>query len=244
MEKNSEEIPPLYVKLVKQENKKYLFFDNYKVSSENCVVMDFPVSVPKQSMVCINDVKIPEEYLSSEKNGYETMKTYKIPKIFSGACNIKIETLGFEEKNYKGFEIEQDGEFYACDFTLAEESLNEITNVVKEFTAAKFYGMEANDITLSLPYVSKDFKDYFTTMFKEHCAKDPGPNPTTYRAVDSNCQMNKEFCFEEPEIKVTGSVTLITDDNREFDAGIYDTLKYEDGKWLVADPPFKKNLLI
>lgn len=77
------------IKLVKGKNKKFLFFDDWKVDSSDLIAKDFTISVPSNTEATIDGIKIPKKY---QKDSYSSSyKTYKIPAILKGKHQIEAE---------------------------------------------------------------------------------------------------------------------------------------------------------
>lgn len=74
------------VKLTKNKNKKYLFFDNWVVDSSELIVEDYNISVPKDAKVSINGVEIKDKYKNDSSSSY--YDSYTIPSILKGEYEI------------------------------------------------------------------------------------------------------------------------------------------------------------
>ena len=74
------------VKLTKNKNKKYLFFDNWVVDSSELIVEDYNISVPKDAKASINGVEIKDKYKNDSSSSY--YDSYTIPSILKGEYEI------------------------------------------------------------------------------------------------------------------------------------------------------------
>lgn len=76
------------IKLVKSKNKKFIFFDNWKVDSSDLIAKDYSISVPKDSKVKLDGVSLGKEYKS--ESSYSSYNVYKIPSILKGSHKITV----------------------------------------------------------------------------------------------------------------------------------------------------------
>ena len=77
------------VNLVKNKEKKFLFFDNWEVSNESSEVKtDFSLRVPKDSKVSLEGITLDKKYLDKEDNNL--YDKYIIPQIFKGKYNAVV----------------------------------------------------------------------------------------------------------------------------------------------------------
>ncbi len=77
------------VKLTKNKNKKWLFFENWTVDSSELVSKDYTISVPKNTNVKINDIELNDKYKEESYSSY--YDSYKIPSILKGKYNLTVE---------------------------------------------------------------------------------------------------------------------------------------------------------
>ena len=77
------------VKLTKNKNKKWLFFENWTVDSSELVSKDYTISVPKNTTVKINDIELSDKYKEESYSSY--YDSYKIPSILKGKYNLTVE---------------------------------------------------------------------------------------------------------------------------------------------------------
>lgn len=77
------------VNLVKNKEKKFLFFDNWEVSNESSEVKtDFSLRVPKDSKVSLEGIALDKKYLDKEDSSL--YDKYIIPQIFKGKYNAVV----------------------------------------------------------------------------------------------------------------------------------------------------------
>lgn len=173
------------------------------------------------------------------------MKTYKIPSIFAGTYQVKVQAPNCEEKILEDYSVTKDGEIRVTDFYLTKEAVDEISKTSKEFILAVYNGMDNNDIQSVLPYIAESYKNSFTDGFKEHANTNPDKGTFTYEILDFNSNVNQSFSFEKNEVYVETNahlnLTFFIEDQEMgeiISPSMPLTFTYENGKWLVTSMPF------
>lgn len=98
------------ISLNKQPEKKYIFFENWKVSAEDFLSKDVPVTVPHGAVVSIDGISLGETYLSAVEN---SLDFYFIPVMFAGKHQIVVSMQGMEtvkevfDTNLNGYSLEK-----------------------------------------------------------------------------------------------------------------------------------------
>lgn len=100
--KNSSSESTGKVSLTKDKSKKYLFFDNWKVSDsiDTAVVKDYALKVTKGSKLTFGGINVDKKYLDSSKSSTE-YDVYVLPQVFSLETVVKAvlpSGLEIEEK--------------------------------------------------------------------------------------------------------------------------------------------------
>ena len=76
------------INLVRDKKNKFLIFENWKISDKFMeTVNDFELTVPKDSSVVIEDVKLDKKY---KTDGSKDADVYKIPEMFKGKYDVKV----------------------------------------------------------------------------------------------------------------------------------------------------------
>lgn len=124
------------VSLTKQKDKKFLFFDNWKVSdmtADSATMKDYKIKVAKGSNVTYAGVKLTDKYLDRDESTSK-LDAYKLPQVFTTKATLKAVLPN-------GMEIEETvtpSSYYDTHtVTLDEDSLTEatkekLTNQAKE----------------------------------------------------------------------------------------------------------------
>ncbi len=91
MLEDSTEEETSYINLSKQKNKKYFFFDNWKISdfsSSSILVKDYTIKVNKGSSITFAGVKVSDKYLDS-KQSTSKLDVYVLPQVFAYETELK-----------------------------------------------------------------------------------------------------------------------------------------------------------
>lgn len=87
------------VSLVKQKSKKYLFFDDWRISNNMAVMdtkKDYQIKVLKDTKLTIEGIEVDKKYIDKESSN-ETYDVYKMPAMFTEKYEMKLALpLGFE----------------------------------------------------------------------------------------------------------------------------------------------------
>jgi uncharacterized Zn finger protein (UPF0148 family) len=119
------------LKLVKQEEKFLLFFDKWKVSSENILDEDYKFGVPIGTTAYLDGIEITDKY-KDETNKDNYYDKYKISEVFSGGHTIKLTSPIYED--YEEYKSEGDFSFLERqDLKLKQESKDATTEIAENF---------------------------------------------------------------------------------------------------------------
>ena len=133
--KNSSSESTGKVTLTKDKNKKYFFFDNWKVSNsiDTTVIKDYTLKVTKGSTLSFGGINIDKKYLDSSKSSNE-YDAYVLPQVFGYETVVKAVLptgLEIEEKvtpstYYSSHTVSFDED------TLTDDAKNKIIEVAKK----------------------------------------------------------------------------------------------------------------
>lgn len=79
------------INLMKQKNKKYLIFDNWKIADmikSSAVINDYKIKVAKGSTVTYEGIKLTDKYLDKEESNSK-LDVYKLPQVFTTEATVK-----------------------------------------------------------------------------------------------------------------------------------------------------------
>lgn len=119
--------------LLKQNSKKFLFFDDYKVAANNLVATDYEIRVPSGSQVYINDALVSDSYKVEKEDGYSYLDYYVIPAIFEGNYSLKV--TGSYMKDFENSIYIDDYDDYT---TVSRVELNDDTNAQLKAKAEEY----------------------------------------------------------------------------------------------------------
>lgn len=117
-----------------QEKKKHLFFKEWKISPENLLAKNVPVTVPHGTTVNIDGIPLKESYLVQMDNATDT---YTLPKIFAGEHRIEVSMPGMETVN-EVFNPGWNG-YYLYEMQISQSTLQELLGQAEE-DMGRIYG--------------------------------------------------------------------------------------------------------
>lgn len=79
--------------LVKQRDKQWLFFEEWKVTPDNMLVEDNSITIPVDATLFINGIDV-STLAGVEKEEYNNTITYTLPKMFKGSYDIEVQAPG------------------------------------------------------------------------------------------------------------------------------------------------------
>jgi hypothetical protein len=187
---NSKDSKTMNIVLVKQKNKKYGIFNNWKVSAdEDVTVDDYKIKVLKDSKVTIEDVLVDTKYIDSDASD-GTYDVYVIPAMFKQKYHAVI-TLPY------GFDVEDDmnvTSYASYTYSFSKDSLPEkvqetIKNTVKTGLQTLYDGAKDkksfDDIKSSFEYNNVDLetlKETYENLVSG--LEDKGLTSITYKDID------------------------------------------------------------
>ena len=125
MMKDKDKSDTFDVKLVKDKNKKWLFFDNWLVNTKGIdVAKNYKIEVAKGSTISVEGIDLSSNYLNSEESN-ENYDVYVIPSIFEARYEVNI-TLPI------GLQVTSKMNVYDNGSYKYRMSLNDLTNEVKD----------------------------------------------------------------------------------------------------------------
>lgn len=134
--KNSSSEKTDTVSLTKQKGKKYLIFDNWKISdfsTENLLVDDFIIKVPKDAKINFAGIDVTDKYFDKEQSTSK-LDVYVLPKVFTSETVIKATlTNGLElEKKVTPSSYRKSYTLTFDEDSLSESSKEKVINKSKE----------------------------------------------------------------------------------------------------------------
>lgn len=253
--KNGSNSDGYILKLIRQEEKFLLFFDKWKVSSENILSEDYKLSVPIGATAYLDGIELTDQY-KDETNKDDYYDKYKISEVFLGGHTIKITSLIYED--YEEYKAE--GYFSSIDtedLKLKQESKDATMEIAKKFLqtyydsaiALKKYD-EVKSYFSSNEKVQKNEKSSYESLLKKvkpDEASDIGLKKVTISNVSAEADKGNSYSGEvevtvDYDYEYSGTrknyfseevVDFSSDGVRSGTTHIYFT--YEEGKWVIKD---------
>ena len=119
---NRYEIP-----LNKQIDKKYLFFDDWKVGTGNLVCQNFSVYVPDGAKVMVDGIPLDDTYLRETEE--DERQHYVIPQLFFGMHAIHVERPDWGEVDEEISVTYSNEEYYLRNMQLTEDALSRLSQL-------------------------------------------------------------------------------------------------------------------
>lgn len=231
-----------------------LFFKKYKVSTEDTVVSDCTINVPKGLTLFINDVLVGDQYKSKDSGKNSSYDVYKIPYLFNGTTILKATsefTEDYTKEIYPSYD-EYTTSISSYDIKFAEDKINGLKDQAKKDVTEFFDAAQkkndfstvsdkfTTDMQSSAKSTYNGYVDTFKSTYKhisdfKITAFNPSMSDTTFR-VDSN-----DGC---PTIKVGYKISYSytykyssdtkSHERNDSKSSAYVYYKYADGQWKIS----------
>lgn len=207
----SSEIHYMELSLIKS-GKKFLFFDDYRISSDEFISNNIIIYVPASINVTVNDVPLtnPETETSY---GVEYAE-YTIPQMFKGSYTIKL-TSDFTKERTETLSVrdDRDGAEYVYDYEPSDTFVEKIHTQCNDFLSAYFKAVDdESDFSVLQQYISSD-SDYIEDYYQ----RELNSYYNGYRVLDSisftSEILKEEFDIDECTVIVTVSVQTVSRQN-------------------------------
>lgn len=231
-----------------------LFFKKYKVSTEDTVVSDCTINVPKGLTLFINDVLVGDQYKSKDSGKNSSYDVYKIPYLFNGTTILKATsefTEDYTKEIYPSYD-EYTTSISSYDIKFAEDKINGLKDQAKKDVTEFFDAAQkkndfstvsdkfTTDMQSSAKSTYNGYVDTFKSTYKQISnfkitTLNPSMSDTTFR-VDSN-----DGC---PTIKVGYKISYSytykyssdtkSHERNDSKSSAYVYYKYADGQWKIS----------
>ena len=142
------------VDVVKQPEKRFLFFDSWKITPLELLVPDVTIDAPKDCSVFLDGTKLPDSYLDKDSqntgNDAPSGMQYKIPNLFRGNYTLKT-TSPYLEDSSSEVDVSPSQTFFTVkDLGLkksVKEQLSETAQqAIKDLYTAAFAGKKFDSV--------------------------------------------------------------------------------------------------
>ena len=236
-------------------NKHYmLFFKKYKVSSENIVVKDCKVRVPKGLTLYVNDKVVGDAYKTNASNNDSSSETYVIPYLFYGKNDIKVAGDFIEEYTTQlyaanegdsvtigSYNIKYSDDKLEDIKTQAKTDVDAIVSAVrdkKDFSSIseRVAADEKKNVESSYKNISDSYNDKYKTVSELKLTKFTASISDTSFRVDSDdgCPIMKIGLKLGYSYKIQYSSSDKANDKTNTSNSAYIYYKYEDGTWKIT----------
>lgn len=166
--KDSKKTDDVTITLIKDKKKKWLFFDNWKLHTEELqTISDSELKVMKDSKITIEGIELDKKYLDSSKTT-DKMDVYKLPAMFQTTYKLTaVLPLGMNIE--EELEISNYDKTYTLELTkeqLSEDTKNKINEAAKKALENIYKGAVENkkfaDIKSNFEYKDIDLKELET----------------------------------------------------------------------------------
>lgn len=249
-EKGESDALSMYIELNKQDKRKFLFFNSWKVSSKQYIAKDVSVSAPAGCTVYIDGIEIPKS-MQTSNDDYGV--TYEIPKMFQGTHEVQC-VLGDFKGAKETKEIYGDYDYISLyDIKLSKDQQEEVLAVAYDdllaWIDAGMKGEDFNSIkSMFTEDVVDDAEDYYEDDFAPKFKKGDGKEglikveltdvkgDVSYVSVDEGhlrVSITIEYDYKDTFLDEDWWTNRIEEDTYSSGGYEYYYLEYIDGEWLL-----------
>lgn len=240
------------VSLNKQQGKKFLLFDDWKVSTDDIISKDITIQVPQDAKVILDGEELAESYISKGKEKDEGYDTYVIPELFSGTYGVRVTMDGMEDNN--GTLHTYNGTYMVTSLRPSEKTMDQLIKIAGEDMQKVYAAAMRGDAFVTIADLYTKNKDYAENIeetydsFLESVQRDTGNVANVIRISGISASASSYDWNSEPMVKVrlqfdysvnfsyedfwTGEIRPDTYDSS--DSVTYDFI-YENGEWLPSN---------
>lgn len=231
-----------------------LFFKKYKVSTEDAVVSDCTINVPKGLTLFINDVLVGEQYRSKDSGKNSSYDVYKIPYLFNGTTILKATsefTEDYTKEIYPSYD-EYTTSISSYDVKFAEDKINGLKDKAKKdvtefFDAAQKkndFSTVSDKFTTDMQSSAKSTYNGYVDTFKSTYKQISNFKITTFNPSMSDVAFRVDSNDGCPTIKVGYKISYSytykyssdtkSHERNDSKSSAYVYYKYVDGQWKIS----------
>lgn len=247
MLKDEDSSDTMDIKLVKDKKKKWLLFDNWRVSVKDMdTVKGYQIKVMKGSKVTVEGIEVNSKYLDKDEST-NSMDVYAMPAMFNTKYQISIELpIGVvidDMMNVNSYS------YYRCDLSvsdLSDESKNALIKASKDSLQALYNGAKDkktfDEIKSSFAYNGADLSDLQSDYESLVSSITTGLTSITFKDItlssldiesDGTLELYLKATYDYSLTYESGEETKTHDDN-DYDY-MYLTFDYVDGNYKLVD---------
>ncbi len=231
-----------------------LFFKKYKVSTEDAVVSDCTINVPKGLTLFINDVLVGEQYKSKDSGKNSSYDVYKIPYLFNGTTILKATsefTEDYTKEIYPSYD-EYTTSISSYDVKFAEDKISGLKDKAKKdvtefFDAAQKkndFSTVSDKFTTDMQSSAKSTYNGYVDTFKSTYKQISNFKITTFNPSMSDIAFRVDSNDGCPTIKVGYKISYSytykyssdtkSHERNDSKSSAYVYYKYVDGQWKIS----------
>jgi hypothetical protein len=236
---------------VVKSGKVLLFWNNYKVSSDDVVSRNVRINVSNDSSLLIDGTQVDDKYLDTDSES-TTYKTYKIDYLMSGKHTFKA-TSDLYEDSEKDYTVSYDGDSFSLVTSTIKESVVEARKTAaisdvqtliqagvsrKDFSDIK--GMFFAENQTKLSSVQSKFEKFRDNTHKSDGTGVTSATASNVTASDSSTGTTDGMPYVKVSVKLELSLVGKSSSNaneKSANKTVTDTITYiyKDGSWTIYD---------
>ena len=231
--------------LEKQQEKKYFFFDTWKVVADHLIETDCTLYAPEGAEVVIGGITLDSSYQNKEESEYGEVK-YELPAMFKGKYDICITQSG--KQNYQGIlDVENEINNYFLNYedetmeTLQKQAGEAAMTYLQALTKKSEFSV-IEELVMKDKEVVQQVEEHYNTELAQREDIIRVEELKVYdvssavRELD-NCEITFEVSYLYDEKYVTDSFWFgeWERENEESKGVVYVSYRQENGEWRISD---------
>lgn len=236
-------------------NKHYmLFFKKYRVSTEDVVVSNCTINVPKGLTLFINDILVGDQYKKADSGKNSSYDVYEIPYLFNGTTILKATsdfTEDYKKEIYPSYD-DYSTSISSYDIKFSEDKISGLKDQAKKdvtefFDAAQKkndFSTVSDKFTSDMQSGAKSTYNGYVDTFKSTYKQISNFKVTSFTASMSDTSFRTDSSDGCPTIKVGFKIGYsytykYSNDTKSYDksdtkSSSYIYYKYVDGQWKIS----------
>lgn len=231
-----------------------LFFKKYKVSTEDVVVSNCTINVPKGLTLFINDILVGDQYKKDDSGKNSSYDVYEIPYLFNGTTILKATsdfTEDYKKEIYPSYD-DYSTSISSYDIKFSEDKISGLKDQAKKdvtefFDAAQKkndFSTVSDKFTSDMQSGAKSTYNGYVDTFKSTYKQISNFKVTSFTASMSDTSFRTDSSDGCPTIKVGFKIGYsytykYSNDTKSYDksdtkSSSYIYYKYVDGQWKIS----------
>ena len=220
-----------------------LFFKKYKVSTEDVVVSNCTINVPKGLTLFINDILVGDQYKKDDSGKNSSYDVYEIPYLFNGTTILKATsdfTEDYKKEIYPSYD-DYSTSISSYDIKFSEDKISGLKDQAKKDVTEFFdAAQKKNDFSTVSDKFTSDMQSGAKSTYKQIS----NFKVTSFTASMSDTSFRTDSSDGCPTIKVGFKIGYsytykYSNDTKSYDksdtkSSSYIYYKYVDGQWKIS----------